>query len=88
MAAGKVTGYSRGLIGSSGLSIVCVVLILVFVCPSESIRFLGERETYARYPKWNACINASISFDFRTTLKDGLLMFTADRGQHDYLQFV
>lgn len=63
-----------------------VVFLCVLATPCYSIRFLGDRETYARYPRWDACISASIAFEFRTTQKDGLLMYTDDNGKYDYLQ--
>jgi hypothetical protein len=63
-----------------------ILLLCVLVSPCQSIRFLGETDTYAKYPKWDACINASIAFEFRTRQKDGLLMYTDDNGKYDYLQ--
>lgn len=63
-----------------------IVVICLFVDAGQSIRFLGEAETYARYSKWNACNNASITFEFRTRQKDGLLMHTRYQGANNYLQ--
>ncbi|CAG5122236.1 unnamed protein product [Candidula unifasciata] len=65
---------------------VLLVLICVFANPCFSLRFLGDRETFAKFPKWDACINASIAFEFRTRQNDGLLMYTDDNGKYDYLQ--
>ncbi|XP_055869522.1 uncharacterized protein LOC106070898 isoform X3 [Biomphalaria glabrata] len=86
MTSRRCCGYSCPGLTSPGGLYLSAVLVLVLICACESIVFLGERETYAKYPKWNACSNASIQFEFKTTQKDGLLMFTDDRGQYDYLQ--
>ncbi|ESO88048.1 hypothetical protein LOTGIDRAFT_97249, partial [Lottia gigantea] len=46
----------------------------------------GEPNTYARFPIWNACINASVSFEFKTTQSDGLLMYTDNNGRYDFFE--
>lgn len=61
-------------------SVLCIVPL------SHSLQLLGLEETYAKYPKWNACPNASISFEFRTNQPTALLLYTDDNGRYDYLQ--
>lgn len=62
------------------------LLVICFTSTTQALRFLGESETYARYPKWHACQNASISFEFRTRQASALLLYTDDNGRYDYLQ--
>lgn len=58
------------------------------ILPASALHFPGSRISYARYPKWNACPNATISFQFKTTQSDGLLMYTDDHGTYDYLEVI
>ena len=61
--------------------------LLVSVSSTHALEFLGQRNTYAKFPKWNACPdNSSISFEFKTQKANGLLMFTNDNNRYDNLQ--
>ena len=63
-----------------------VICYLTTSVPGASgINLYGSTTSHAVYPKWNACINASISFQFRTTQDKGLLMYVDD-GQFDFFQ--
>ncbi|KAK3601340.1 hypothetical protein CHS0354_011943 [Potamilus streckersoni] len=53
---------------------------------ANALRFTGEDKSYAKFPKWNACVNATFSFEFKTTQTDGLLMYTDDNGTYDYVE--
>ena len=48
----------------------------------------GTDNSYITFPKWNACVNASISFDFKVinVKKETLLMYTDDGGNFDFMQ--
>ena len=74
--------------GFHSLTMTClaIFLCLLMVPGSQAIRFLGEPGTYAKYPMWDACDNATIMFDFKTTQPNALLMYTDDSGRYDYLQ--
>lgn len=58
----------------------CVIGAVLFAVPTVSFRMYGTKGAYARFPKWNACVNASISFDFKTDRPNSLLMYTDDNG--------
>ncbi len=81
-----------GLIPTRGLSctfglISFLTLIGVFHHGTEALTFQGgTSKSYARFPKWNACVNASISFEFKTLESDGLLMYTDDKGKYDFFE--
>ena len=65
-----------------------VVLALLLPLNVLGIYLQGSEESYARFPKWNACVNATISFEFRTTQSDALLMYVDDGGLYDFIQVV
>ncbi|CAL1548007.1 unnamed protein product [Lymnaea stagnalis] len=86
----KQFGYlssSGGWAGIRWLVSVCVFMCVV-VSPCGAIRFTGERETYSKFPLWNACVNASIQFEFKTVQRDALLMYTDKNNRYDYLQVI
>ncbi|KAK6166927.1 hypothetical protein SNE40_023527 [Patella caerulea] len=61
-------------------------IILVSLITVNSLRFRGEPNTYAKFPVWNACINASISFEFKTTQSNGLFLYTDNNGRYDFFE--
>lgn len=63
-------------------------LILTFLCLtlSNAITLTKTRSTFAKFPKWNACVNSSISFEFKTSQASGLLVYTDDHGGFDYVE--
>ena len=65
------------------LLLVCAVLLQYI----NAVYVDGIRGSYAKYPKWNACRNASISFEFKSA-GDGLLMYTDDNGTYDFFEVV
>ncbi|KAL3854429.1 hypothetical protein ACJMK2_013699, partial [Sinanodonta woodiana] len=67
------------------LHLYIILLFLVFQT-AYALRFTGAPKTYAKFPKWNACVNATFSFEFKTTQTDGLLMYTDDNGTYDYVE--
>lgn len=54
--------------------------VVIMTTPTLTFIMPGYRGGFARFPKWNACVNASISFDFKTERSDALLMYTDDNG--------
>ena len=76
-----------GLTSKFGLLLLSVLTLLsVFHYDVTAITLDGTDRSYARYPKWNACANASISFEFKTTQDEGLLMYTDDGGKYDFFE--
>ncbi|XP_052079469.1 uncharacterized protein LOC127717737 isoform X2 [Mytilus californianus] len=60
----------------------CLIGTLLLAVPSESFSMNGQKNSYTRFPKWNACVNASITFEFKTDQADSLLMYTDDKGDN------
>ena len=52
----------------------------------DSVRLYGR--SHVTYPKWDACINASIYFEFQTNQENGLLLYVDDGGRFDFIQIV
>lgn len=70
-------------------SYLCTLCVLCFVwtlARGVYIRAPSGKESYAQYPKWNACINASLSFEFKTSQGTGILMYTDDGGSYDFFE--
>ncbi|XP_060080041.1 uncharacterized protein LOC132559439 isoform X2 [Ylistrum balloti] len=64
------------------------LLSLLYCTDTNGIYLNGGTGSYGRYPKWNACTNASISFEFKTRQDNGLLMYTDDAGTYDFFELV
>ena len=43
------------------------------------ILFEPSENSYALYPIWSVCLNASLSFEFKTTQQNGLLFYVDDQ---------
>ncbi|KAL4216896.1 neuroligin protein binding [Mactra antiquata] len=63
-----------------------LVPILSVINISQALHFLKNYNTFAQFPQWDACINSSISFEFKTILPEALLMYTDDNGNYDYVE--
>ncbi|CAH1790211.1 unnamed protein product, partial [Owenia fusiformis] len=68
------------------VKLLIVLASVLTVCHGIELRGTQNPMSYARFPKWNACVNASISFDFKTTRSAVLLMYTDDGGRNDFFQ--
>ena len=66
----------------------CPLLCVLFFILGVQSFVLDGISSYARYPHWNACINASVSFEFKTEEPKGLLMYIDDGGEYDYFEVV
>lgn len=69
----------------SGFMLQGIVFLLI-VYAVHAIHFTKTSKTYAKFPNWNACINASLSFEFKTSTKEALLLYTDDNGRFDYVE--
>ena len=63
-------------------------LLPVFLLPLTVNAFFtdGTIESYVQYPRWQACLNGSIGFEFKSDDPDGLLFYTDDGGQYDFFE--
>lgn len=66
--------------------IFLILPLLSVIKQSFAIHFTKTSRTYASFPKWNACTNSSLSFEFKTRSDKALLMYTDDNGNYDYVE--
>ena len=66
--------------------LLCPVVLLSLIGAAQGFYLQGTEMSYARFPDWNACINASFTFEFKTTQKEGLLMYVDDGGRYDFFE--
>ena len=69
--------------------VVCSLTLLVgHLRLGNAIYLRGSDTSYARFPLWNACINASLSFELKTTdtSDEVMIVYTDDGGRFDFLQ--
>ncbi|XP_052814158.1 neurexin-1-like [Mya arenaria] len=64
----------------------CLMLTLIIIDVSNALTFTRTNTTHAQFPKWNACTESSLSFEFRTKEPDGLLLYMDDSGENDFLE--
>ena len=48
--------------------------------------YFGYLTSYAQFKKWYTSGNATIEFEFLTSLPNGLLLYTDDGGYYDFLE--
>ncbi|XP_014668355.1 PREDICTED: uncharacterized protein LOC106809700 [Priapulus caudatus] len=73
--------------GTVGRGFVLLLLAIVLLLDTAAgLEFQGRPNGYARYPKWTACHNASISFEFKSRQSKALLMYTDDGGTYDFFE--
>ena len=72
----------------SGWVVAVLALTLTVLAPTPGLGLYlhGTETSYARFPKWDACTNATFSFEFRTTQSESLLMYADDGGKFDFFQ--
>ena len=80
----NMTGYKMDI----RLFTFYITVLVLVIYTANAIQFTKTSKTYAKFPKWNACINASLSFEFRTLQSKSLLMYTDDRGRFDYAEIL
>ncbi|XP_078001036.1 neurexin-3-like [Glandiceps talaboti] len=67
-----------------GFTIAAVLLSMISI--SSGLEFYGTYTCYAQYEMWDATTNGTLSFQFKTSEKEGLLAYMDDGGQYDFLE--
>lgn len=71
------------------LSLALFLFVVALRRGAEAITLLGSETSYARYPRWNDCLNASFSFEFKSNQSDKgqvLLWYVDDGGTYDFFE--
>ena len=85
MAANRV---AANVVVVVALRSALLCLLAVSLLPSGSDAFYtdGTADSYVQYPRWQACLNGSIGFEFKSDDPDGLLFYTDDGGRYDFFE--
>ncbi|XP_048506164.1 neurexin-3 isoform X4 [Athalia rosae] len=67
------------------------LLAIGMICASifgEALSFVleGTSTSYAQFRKWNAGLNGTLEFEFKTDQGSGLLLYTDDGGTYDFFE--
>ena len=66
---------------------ILVIFGVIIAClETSALYFFGSSNTFARFPNWNACSKASISFEFKTRQPSALLLYTEKNSRYKRLQ--
>ncbi|KAH0567848.1 hypothetical protein KQX54_014959 [Cotesia glomerata] len=61
-------------------------LLMIFIVRAWCFLLEGTSSSYAQFSKWNAAVNASLEFEFKTNQRSGLLLYTDDGGTYDFFE--
>ncbi|KAL2728789.1 pikachurin-like [Vespula squamosa] len=70
---------------AAALSLILMTL-LIFGQAALSFVLDGSSTSYAQFRKWNAALNGSLEFEFKTEQGNGLLLYTDDGGTYDFFE--
>ena len=72
----------------SGPTLAMFLLVLLCSLLHQCLTFdlEGSQTSFAKFPKWNPCLNGSLSFEFLTTQPNALLLYSDDGGKYDFLE--
>lgn len=65
---------------------VIVFLLMLLMHGCWCLMLQGTSTSYAQYEKWNAGLNGSLEFEFKTEQGNGLLLYTDDGGTNDFFE--
>ena len=83
----KFFNMKRHTLELCGVMLQSMVFVFI-VYTADALQFTKTSKTYAKFPKWNACVNASLGFEFKTSAKEALLLYTDDNGRFDYVEIL
>ncbi|XP_051160690.1 neurexin-1 [Leptopilina boulardi] len=65
-----------------------VILFLIPILGQVVLTFVleGSATSYAQFRKWNAALNGTLEFEFKTEQGNGLLLYTDDGGTYDFFE--
>ncbi|XP_076378751.1 neurexin 1 isoform X3 [Megalopta genalis] len=65
-----------------------ILPLLVVLLGQAALSFVleGSATSYAQFRKWNAGLNGTLEFEFKTEQGNGLLLYTDDGGTYDFFE--
>ncbi|XP_076637715.1 neurexin 1 isoform X2 [Colletes latitarsis] len=69
-------------------SVAALLPFLVVLLSQVAMSFVleGSATSYAQFRKWNAGLNGTLEFEFKTEQGNGLLLYTDDGGTYDFFE--
>lgn len=61
-------------------------ILFILIMPTNGFVLEGSPTSYAQFKRWYAGITDSLSFEFRTTEPNGLLLYLDDGGNSDFFE--
>lgn len=69
------------------LPLTPLLLVVLLTCQvARSFVLEGSATSYAQFRKWNAGLNGTLEFEFKTEQGNGLLLYTDDGGTYDFFE--
>ncbi|XP_053738066.1 neurexin-3b isoform X4 [Synchiropus splendidus] len=62
-----------------------LLLLSTFLCLTTGLEFTGSEGQWARYLRWDASSRSDLTFQFKTSQSEGLLLYFDDGGVCDFL---
>ena len=64
----------------------CLFSVFLFTLLTMGFDLEGSQISYAKFPRWNPCLNGSLTFEFRSSQANSLLMYMDDERQWDFIE--
>ncbi|KAI4489849.1 hypothetical protein M0804_004031 [Polistes exclamans] len=76
------------IIGANAMAFMTLILMTLLMFGQAALSFVldGSSTSYAQFRKWNAALNGSLEFEFKTEQGNGLLLYTDDGGTYDFFE--
>ncbi|XP_035732871.1 neurexin-1-like isoform X7 [Vespa mandarinia] len=80
--------YTKYWMLRANAAAMALILMTLLILGQAALSFVldGSSTSYAQFRKWNAALNGSLEFEFKTEQGNGLLLYTDDGGTYDFFE--
>ncbi|KAF7397683.1 hypothetical protein HZH68_008905 [Vespula germanica] len=80
--------YTKYWMMRANAAALALILTTLLMFGQAALSFVldGSSTSYAQFRKWNAALNGSLEFEFKTEQGNGLLLYTDDGGTYDFFE--
>ncbi|XP_014613893.1 PREDICTED: pikachurin-like [Polistes canadensis] len=84
----RIMFLTHWIIGANAMAFMTLILMTLLMFGQAALSFVldGSSTSYAQFRKWNAALNGSLEFEFKTEQGNGLLLYTDDGGTYDFFE--
>ncbi|XP_071834304.1 neurexin-1-like isoform X4 [Apostichopus japonicus] len=68
--------------------LLIATLVAIFFGNTIALYFTSIQTSYCEFERWNASVNGTLKFEFRTSQSEALLLYMDDGGNNDYMELV